>query len=151
MKRGIIHDHYLPWFEHGNQTSFQPNLEYSPITGSNDRKRSHHLLLTKGCNHIYSPLSSSGLQGMKPLSSWVPAITVVFPIVHARFVHINNRFIRITSQLLYEPLPFRLIPFEVAVGLFFRVNPIFFRAREIVRSLMSSCHSCAISTWVLSP
>jgi hypothetical protein len=30
-------------------------------------------------------------------------------------------------------LPFRLIPFEVAVGLFFRVNPILFNAREIVR------------------
>ena len=97
---------------------------------------------------------------MKPLPSFIPAITVVFPIVHARFVHINNPFIRITSQLLYENLPFRLIPFEVAVGLFFRVNPILFNAREIVRSalrsnaslsLISPCHSCAISTWVLSP
>jgi hypothetical protein len=60
-------------------------------------------------------------------------MTIVFSVVHAGFIHINNRFIRAVSQLLYERLPFRLIPFEVAVGLFFRVNPIFFNAREIVR------------------
>jgi hypothetical protein len=54
-------------------------------------------------------------------------------------------------QLLSKELPFHLIPLEVAVGLFFRVNPIFFNAREIVRSLMSPSQSCAISTWVFSP
>ncbi len=67
------------------------------------------------------------------------------------FIHINNCFIVMCCQLLSEELPFHLIPLEVAVGLFFRVNPIFFSAREIVRSLISPCHSCAISTWVLSP
>jgi hypothetical protein len=63
-------------------------------------------------------------------------------------------------QLLSKELPFHLIPLEVAVGLFFRVNPIFFNAREIVRSalrssaslsLMSPSQSCAISTWFFSP
>jgi DNA-binding transcriptional LysR family regulator len=49
---------------------------------------------------------------MKPLSSLIPAKTVVFSVVHACFIHINNRFIRPLSQLLYERLPFRLIPFN---------------------------------------
>jgi hypothetical protein len=78
------------------------------------------------------------------LSCFIPAISVVFPIVHARFIHINNRFIRPQSLLLYEALPFRLIPFEVAVGLFFRVNPIFLRAREIVRSALRSSASLSL-------
>jgi hypothetical protein len=87
---------------------------------------------------------SSWLQCLKPLSSLLRAITAVFPIVHARFIHINNHFIHLVSQLLYEGLPFRLIPFKVAVSLFFRVNSILFNAREIVRELISPCHSCAI-------
>ena len=29
---------------------------------------------------------------------------------------------------------------------FFHVNPIFFNPRDIVRSLLSPCHNCAIST-----
>jgi hypothetical protein len=89
---------------------------------------------------------SSWLQCIKPLSSLIRAIPVVFPIVHARFIHINNHFIHLVSQLFYEGLPFRLIRIEVAVSLFFRVNSIFFNAREIVRELISPCHSCAIRT-----
>jgi hypothetical protein len=89
---------------------------------------------------------SSWLQCIKPLSSLIRAIPVVFPIVHARFIHINNDFIHLVSQLFYEGLPFRLIPIKVAVSLFFRLNSIFFNAREIVRELISPCHSCAIRT-----
>ena len=78
------------------------------------------------------------------MSFLIRAITVVFPIVHARFMHINNHFLHLISQRLYEGLLFRLIRFKVAVGLFFRVNLIFFNAREIVRELISLSHTCAI-------
>jgi len=41
-------------------------------------------------------------------------------------------------------LPFGLVPFPVAIGLFFRVNPILCNAREIVRALISPDHNSAI-------
>jgi len=88
---------------------------------------------------------------MKPLPLFVPTIIILVSIIHARFINIDNLSPGNGGQFGYKSLPLDFIPLPVAVGLFFRVKPIFLKAREIVRELISPSQSEAISTWVLSP
>ena len=91
---------------------------------------------------------------MKALPLFVPIIIILVSIIPARFIYIDNLSRRNGGPGGYKSLPFDFIPLLVAVGLFFRVKPIFFKAREIVReaklsrreSLISPSQSEAIST-----
>jgi hypothetical protein len=104
------------------------------------------MALTQCGNHVDSTLSPPTLEGMEALSPLIPPIGVIVAVIHACFIDIDNRLLCFGGQLLDEFLPFGFIAFAVAVGLFFRVKPIFFNAREMVRALMSPSHSAAIST-----
>jgi hypothetical protein len=85
---------------------------------------------------------------------FVPTIIILVSIIDARFINIDNLSRRNGGSGGYKSLPFDFILLAVAVGLFFRVKPIFLKAREIVReaklsrreSLISPSQSEAIST-----
>ena len=83
---------------------------------------------------------------MKPLPLFVPTIIILVSIIHARFINIDNLSRRNGGPGGYKSLPLDFIGLPVAVGLFFRVKPIFLKAREIVRELISPSQSEAIST-----
>jgi hypothetical protein len=83
---------------------------------------------------------------MKPLPLFVPTIIILVSIIHARFINIDNLSRGNGGPGGYKSLRLDFIPPTVAVGLFFRVKPIFLKAREIVRELISPSQSEAIST-----
>jgi hypothetical protein len=70
---------------------------------------------------------------MKPLPLFVPTIIILVSIIHARFINIDNLSRGNGGPGGYKSLPLDFIPRTVAVGLFLRVKPIFFKAREILR------------------
>ena len=146
MKSSIIHHYHLSCNQCWNQTSFQPHFKNCSITRSLDRKRGTQFMVTQSRNHIDSTLASPRFQCMEPLTSLVPSIIILISIIHPRFINIDNPLRRNCSQLGYKSLPLCFIPFTVAVGFFLRVKPIFFKAREIVRELISPSQIEAIST-----
>jgi len=65
--------------------------------------------------------------------------------------YIDSFFWPIRRYLFFKFQSFNFISLSITISFFFRLNPIFFKALDIVLALISPDHSDAISTWVLSP
>jgi hypothetical protein len=76
------------------------------------------------------------------------AIVIAVSIIHACLIRIDNLLFLHRRYLQSELGSFLLVSFLISVSLFFRVNPIFLSALEMVRSLILPSHSSAICAWV---
>lgn len=83
---------------------------------------------------------------METLTFAIPTIAIIFSIIHSSFIYINYFLWFIQCYLFSKLLPFNFISFLITISFFFRVNPILFKALDIVRLLIFSGHSSAIST-----
>ncbi len=133
------------------QASFSPGFKYYSIARAFNRKGGSEPSFTVGGNHVDSSRSPSRFERLKALAPLTPPIPIVIALIHPRFIHVHPLRQWDSCQLSYKHSPFVFIPLEVAISLFFRVQPMRAKARDIVRLLISPCHSCAISLCVLSP
>ncbi len=88
---------------------------------------------------------------IKPLPNLAVTIWVVFSIIDACLINIDNLICLLALQALLKLLAFQLICLLVTVRRFFRLNPNFFSALLMFCCVTLSPHNRAISLWVLPP
>ena len=150
MKGRIIDNHPVPGPEHRNSARLEPGFKDRAIAGPLNRNGGDQLSPPITRHPVDASLTLAGFEGVDPLPGRGIAVAIIVPFIHSRRVDIDSIRGAWIADLALEVSAFGFIPLAVAVGLFFRVNPIFCKALDIVRWLMGVGQSAAISAWVLS-
>lgn len=133
VKGGIIEYDPVARAQFWNQTGLQPGFKDGTVTGSFNRKRRDKLMPPIPGDHVDSPTASPGFKVIAPLACRGIAVSIGIALIHSRLIDVDPMRRLGVRYLSYERLSLLLIALTVAIGLFFRVQLMTPKAREIVR------------------